>query len=212
MRHGTTGPGCDRAQSFANPRAYAQLQSSSIWASLASSLGITAAVVLLFSFFRPYHTVVYAPKLKHADESRAPPPLGKGPFAWVMPLWRTKEKELIRLAGLDAAIFMRFINMCRNMFFIIAVAGCAILIPINYSKSATTSGSVSWIMRLTPQGVWNNAHWGTVICAWIFNITVIGLLWWNYRKVLQLRRVYFESPEYQSSLHARSLMVCSFNR
>lgn len=178
---------------------------------MASSLGITTAVVILFSIFRPYHTVVYAPKLKHADEDRAPPPLGKGPLAWVMPLWRTKEKDFIRLAGLDAVIFMRFNNMCRNMFVLMAIAGCAILIPVNYSKSINSDG-VSWVLRLTPQNVWNNAQWGTVVCAWIFNITVIGGLWWNYRKVLQLRRDYFESPDYQRSLHARTLVVCARGR
>lgn len=184
-----------------------QLQTSSIWASLASSLGITAATIILFSFFRPYHTVVYAPKLKHADESRAPPQLGRGPFAWVMPLWRTKETDLIRLAGMDAAVFMRFLDMCRDMFTIMAVAGCAILVPINYTKSINSDG-VSWVLRLTPQNVWNNDQWGTVIVAWIINLTVMGFLWWNYRQVLRMRRTYFDSPEYQTSLHSRSLMVC----
>lgn len=182
------------------------MQSASILASLGSSLGVTVAVIILFSFFRPYHTVVYAPKLKHAEESRAPPPLGKGPFAWIMPLWRTNEKELIRLAGMDAAIFMRFGEMCRNVFTCMSVAACAILIPVNWSLSIETQ-NVNWAIRLTPQNAWNNAQWGTVICAWIYNVTVLGGLWWNYRKVLHLRRAYFESPEYQSSLHARTLMV-----
>ncbi|KAK7748786.1 hypothetical protein SLS53_000810 [Cytospora paraplurivora] len=171
-----------------------------------SSLAFTAAVVLLFSFFRPYHTVVYAPKLKHADEARAPPPLGKGPFSWVPPLWQTKEKDMVRLAGLDAAIFMRFISMLRDMFLVMALIGCAILIPVNYTQSIRFD-SDTWLMRLTPQNVWNGAQWGTVLCAWLFNIVVIGFLWWNYRKVLHLRREFFESMEYQQSLHARTLML-----
>ncbi|POS71283.1 DUF221 family protein, partial [Diaporthe helianthi] len=183
-----------------------QLATSSVWASLASSLGVTAAVVLLFSFFRPYHTVVYAPKLKHADENRAPPPLGKGPFSWIPPLWQTSEKDVIRMAGLDAAIFLRFINMLRNMFVVMSVIGCAILVPVNYTQSIRFD-SDTWLMRLTPSNVWNTAQWATVLCAWLFNIVVLGLLWWNYRKVLQLRREYFESPEYQQSLHSRSLML-----
>ena len=58
-------------------------------------MGITAAIALCFSFVRPYNTVVYAPKLKHADEKHAPPPLGKGIFAWIKPLWSTTEKDLV---------------------------------------------------------------------------------------------------------------------
>lgn len=100
---------------------------------------------------------------------------------------------------------MRFVNMCRNMFVVMAIAGCAILVPLNWVNYVDPPSS--WVLRLTPGGVWNNAQWGTVVCAWIFNISVIGGLWWNYRKVLHLRREYFESPEYQRSLHARTLMV-----
>ncbi|KAI3399687.1 hypothetical protein diail_6036 [Diaporthe ilicicola] len=167
---------------------------------------VTIAVVLLFSFFRPYHTVVYAPKLKHADESRAPPPLGKGPFSWIPPLWQTSEKDMIRLAGLDAVIFLRFINMLRNIFIVLAVIACAILVPVNYTQSIRFD-SDTWLMRLTPSNVWGTAQWATVLCAWIFTIVVLVMLWWNYRKILQLRRAYFESPEYQQSLHSRTLML-----
>lgn len=125
-----------------------------------------------------------------------------------MPLWKTKEKDLVRLAGMDAVIFLRFINMCRNMFVVMALAGCGILIPVNYTQSIMSDG-VSWVLRLTPQNVWNNGQWGTVIVAWIINLTVLGMLWWNYRQITRLRRDYFDTPEYQSSLHARSLMVCA---
>ncbi|KAK7721331.1 hypothetical protein SLS64_001627 [Diaporthe eres] len=165
-----------------------------------SSLGVTAAVVLLFSFFRPYHTVVYAPKLKHADESRAPPPLGKGPFSWIPPLWQTTEKDMIRMAGLDAVIFLRFINMLRNMFIIMAIIGCAVLVPVNYTQSIRFD-SDTWLMRLTPSNVWNEAQWATVLSAWLFNIVVLGFLWWNYRKVLHLRREYFETTDGMMQLY-----------
>lgn len=110
------------------------------------------------------------------------------------------------MAGLDAAIFLRFINMLRNMFLVMAVLGCAVLVPVNSTQSIKYD-SDTWLMRLTPQNVYNEAQWATVLCAWLFNILVLGLLWWNYRKVLQLRREYFETPEYQQSLHSRTLMV-----
>ncbi|KAK1759174.1 protein OSCA1 [Echria macrotheca] len=183
-----------------------QLQQSSVYAALGSSLGITAAIALCFSFVRPYNTVVYAPKLKHADEKRAPPPLGKGIFAWIGPLWRTTEKDLVALVGMDATIFMRFTRMCRNLFVILSVFVCAILIPVNYTKGVFFPDATE-LSRMGPSNVWGEAHWATVVVAWLSNITVCGFLWWNYRKVLLLRRQYFESEEYQQSLHARTLML-----
>jgi calcium permeable stress-gated cation channel len=151
---------------------------------------------------------VYAPKLKHADEKHAPPPIGKGLFAWVKPLWSTSEKDVIAHAGLDAAVFLRFTRMCRNIFCVLAIFGCAIVIPINWTQNSGND-SQKWFKRITPLEVWNSAQWVQVVFAYLVNATICGFLWWNYRKVLQLRRGYFDSEEYQYSLHARTLMVSS---
>ncbi|KAK3352805.1 hypothetical protein B0T25DRAFT_193351 [Lasiosphaeria hispida] len=185
----------------------AQLQQTSVIAALGSSVGITFAIAACFSFLRPYNNVVYAPKLKHADEKHAPPPLGKGVFAWMKPLWATTEQDLVRLIGMDATIFMRFTRMCRDLFVILSVLGCCILIPVNFTKDAIKDPKVGWMTRITPSNVWADAHWATVVVAWLSTIIICGFLWWNYRKVLLLRRQYFGSEEYQQSLHARTLML-----
>ncbi|KAK4140377.1 uncharacterized protein C8A04DRAFT_15013 [Dichotomopilus funicola] len=182
----------------------AKFQQNAVFAALASSLGITAAIAVCFSFLRPYNSVVYAPKLKHADEKHAPPPLGKGVLAWVFPLWSTSEADVVNLVGMDAAVFMRFTRMCRNIFLALSLFGCAILIPVNWNNFV--GKDAPWLTRITPADVWGPAHWATVTFAWLSTIVVCGFLWWNYKKVLLLRRTYMQSEEYQHSLHARTLM------
>jgi len=151
---------------------------------------------------------VYAPKLKHADDKHAPPPMGKGFFAWVKPVVSTKEQDLINGIGLDATIFLRFARMCRNIFLCITVLGCGILIPINMIKGTGSANSnTTFLALVSPLNTYDQANWGQVICAWLFDVIIAGFLWWNYKKVLALRRQYFASPEYQKSLHARTLMV-----
>lgn len=172
---------------------------------MGSSLGITAGIAICFSFLRPYNSVVYAPKLKHADDKHAPPPLGNGVFAWVAPLWSTSEQDMVNLVGMDAAIFMRFTRMCRNIFVVLSILGCAVLIPINWVNG--TPVNPKWLYRITPQDVWGSPHWATVVFAYLLTIIVCGFLWWNYRKVTQMRLRYMQSDEYQQSLHARTLMV-----
>ncbi len=108
-----------------------QIQSDAVLASVATSFAITIVIALIFCLLRPWNTVVYAPRLRHADEKHAPPPVGKGLFAWVTPVIKTKEQAVIEKVGLDAAIFLRFIKMCRNMFLILTIVGCSILIPVN---------------------------------------------------------------------------------
>ncbi|RDW88937.1 putative RSN1 [Coleophoma cylindrospora] len=183
-----------------------QIQAGSIYASLGTSIGFSLLIAVLFSLLRPYNSIVYAPKLRVADEKHAPPPMGRGMFAWFGPVVKTTEQDIIVQVGLDATIFLRFLRMCRNIFVVLSIFGCGILIPINLIKGVKYSNS-SFISRLTPLYTYGVANWGETICAWIFDIIVCGFLWWNYRKVLFLRRQYYDSPEYHASLHARTLMI-----
>jgi len=127
-------------------------------------------------------------------------------FAWVGPVLGTKEQDLIPLIGLDATVFLRILRMCRNLFLALSAIGCGILIPVNLIKGQKFK-SQSQVSKVTPVNTYGRDNWGMVICAWLFNITIAGFLWWNYRAVLRLRRQYYDSPEYQASLHARTLMV-----
>ncbi|KAI1846718.1 hypothetical protein JX266_007291 [Neoarthrinium moseri] len=200
-----TDPGAELLELLNDP--FKQpLGEGAVWSALGSSVGITVGIALLFSFVRPYNTVVYAPKLKHSDEKHAPPPIGKGVFAWIGPVLKTSEHDIVNHAGMDAAIFLRFTRMCRNIFLVLSILGCGILIPINYTQNSGNSEQ-KWLKRITPLEVWGGKQWGLVVVTYLFNFTICGILWWNYRKVLQLRRRYFESEEYQNSLHARTLML-----
>lgn len=131
--------------------------------------------------------------------------MGKGIFAWFAPVIKTKEHDLIQQIGLDATVFLRVLRMLRNIFVALAVIGCGILIPVNYVKGVQKG--VDFVVRVTPLNTYGNANWAIVICAYLFNFTIAGFLWYNYGKVLALRREYYESAEYQNSLHARTLMV-----
>lgn len=184
---------------------------ASVYSAAAISLTVTGAIAIAFSFLRPYHQVIYAPKSKHADEKHAPPALGKAPWSWLIVVWKTTEDQLVEQIGMDATIFLRFLRMIRNLFLVLTVVGVAIVVPVNlsnYNSNADTKGQKNaWLMRITPLGVWGGATWSQVALAWSFDIIIMGFLWWNYRKVLQLRRRYFESTEYQQSLHSRTLMM-----
>ncbi|PKS06766.1 hypothetical protein jhhlp_006840, partial [Lomentospora prolificans] len=184
-----------------------QLQTTSLWVALGTSLGFTAGIAVLFSLLRPYNQTVYAPRLKHADEKHAPPPIGKKVWAWVRPLWSTNEADMVGYVGMDAVIFLRFTRMCRNIFLVLTVLGCAIIIPINIKYVDQATKPDSWLAVITPSNVWGSPQWAQVVFAYLVNIVVCGFLWWNYRKILFLRRKYFESEEYQNSLHARTLML-----
>ena len=172
-------------------------------------------ITIFFSLIRPHHSLVYAPKLKYADKKHAPPPVGKGIFAWVGPLFKTNEDTIVEKVGLDAAIFLRFTRMLRNMFLILSLIGCGILIPVHVLKvnqGIVPKGGRTFISSMTPLQVQGSPMWAHVVVAYLFTITVLFFLWMNWRAVVRLRRNYFESKAYQNSLHSRTVWMIDIPR
>ena len=170
--------------------------------------------MILFSWLRPHNSVVYAPKLKYADEKHAPPQIGKGMFAWFGPVATIKEAALVEKVGLDGAVFLRFTRMCRNIFLVTSLVAIGILLPANVAgsnkelvkQSFSLDKSDAFFTTMTPQLVWGKALWAHVIGAYLIDIVIAFFLWRNYIVVTRLRRHYFESADYLQSLHSRTLM------
>ncbi len=170
-------------------------------------------MVLVFCFLRPRISRVYAPRAKHADEKHRPLELGNKPWSWLAAVKDVKEQDLVNMVGLDAVVFLRFLRMLRNIFLVLAVVGCGILIPINVAGGSSFYNqwnNVATLMKFTPQYIWGQKFWAYVLVAYIVQGTVCFFLWWNYRAVLKLKRAYFNSYEYQASLQARTLLVSSY--
>jgi hypothetical protein len=186
-----------------------QMQGQAVLSAFGLSVGATLIIALIFCFVRPYNTVVYAPRLRHADEKHAPPQLSKSPWAWLGPVMQTKEDLLVEKVGMDAALFIRFTGMCRDIFLVLTLVGCGILVPVYLrgSQQNQNSKSIDAFTKLTPQFLVGSSYWGIVVAEWAINVILIIFLWWNYRAVTRLRRRYFESAEYQTALHARTLIV-----
>ncbi len=186
-----------------------EFYSKSFLSAIIFSFALTAAITLAFCFFRPWNNVVYAPRAKHADSKHAPPVIGKGLFGWIKPLYQTKEQDLVERCGLDAAVFMRFSRMMRNMFLTLAVVGCGILIPTTLlSSNGDLSNGSAFLQRLTPVYMnGNTSFWAYVAVAYLFDIIIFYFLWRNYGAILKLRRQYFDSKDYQRSLHSRTLLL-----
>jgi hypothetical protein len=137
--------------------------------------------------------------------------MDKSLFAWFRPVFKTNEPEYMHIIGMDATVFLRIARMCRNMFICLAIVACAIILPVNIAKATDVGGdnkSISNIVFLmTPMYLFGQPFWAYVICAYAFDIVVCGFLWWTYRAIHRLRRSFMESPEYQNSLHSRTLMI-----
>ncbi|KAL8916931.1 MAG: hypothetical protein Q9208_008252 [Pyrenodesmia sp. 3 TL-2023] len=192
-------------------------QANAFWAALGTSMAVMILITLAFSLMRPRNNIVYAPKVKYADEKHAPPKIGKGLFEWVGPVTKAKESLLVEKTGLDAAIFLRFTRMLRNIFLILSVLGIVVLLPANVLGTDTGfvnrnnfKGGQSYFVKTTPQypdPKRRGAFWVHVASVWVIDLAVAFFLWRNYVSVVRLRRQYFDSTDYLMSLHSRTLLV-----
>lgn len=165
-------------------------------------------------FNAPSLQIVYEPKVKYHVGDKKPPRISDGIFGWVSPLIHTKEPELVDKIGLDAAVFLRFIRMMRWMFLTIAFLTSAILIPINvtYNLRKVRTKNRDVLSMLTIRDVEGNLLFAHVVVTYVICFVVMGFVWWNWRKVVELRTKWFRSPEYIQSFYARTLMLNDVNR
>ena len=201
---------CLSYMALINTYCSSQVHQIAVFSALGYSVGTMVLITLAFSLMRPHNSVVYAPKMKYADDKHAPPRIGKGMFAWFWPIVSVKEAELVEKIGLDGTIFLRFTKMCRNIFTLATIVAVAILLPANVisnKKNKSQTLSHGFLTLSTSQGVMGAALWVHVVCAWAVNIIVAFFLWRNYTAVTRMRRQYFESAEYLTALHSRTLML-----
>ncbi|KAH9942140.1 uncharacterized protein BXZ73DRAFT_97565 [Epithele typhae] len=172
-------------------------------------LGISFATVILFNLLRPRNKIIYEPKVKYHVGDKVPPRASDSFLGWVSPLIHTKEAELVDKIGLDAAIYLRFIRLCRWLFTAITFVCCAVLIPINvtYNLAHVKSKNRDALSMLTIRDVSGNLLFAHVAVTYVITFLVIGFVYVHWREVVRLRRSWFRSPEYVQSFYARTLIV-----
>ncbi|BFZ55714.1 hypothetical protein PYCC9005_002755 [Savitreella phatthalungensis] len=198
----------------ANTEQRGKFDIKSILSSVGFSLGVSIVLLLAFSVLRPRNTVVYAPKVKYADEKHQPPRLRDTPWAWIRPILTLREDALVDKVGLDAIIYLRFLRMCRNYLALVSILGAGAIIPINIigtnqtaKSSSDSTGSLNPLLRLTVSGLTGNWIIPHIAFSYVFLAILLVFIWFNYRRVCRLRQRYFASDEYQSALASRTLMM-----
>ncbi|KAI0645179.1 DUF221-domain-containing protein [Trametes meyenii] len=173
-------------------------------------LGVSLVTVLVFNILRPNNKIVYEPKVKYHVGNKVPPKPSDSFLGWVSPLLHTKEPELVDKIGLDAAIFLRFLRLCRWLFTCVAALTCGVLIPVNvifnlkFVKKDDRDVLSMLTIRDLEQSNWIFAH---IVVTYAITFLVMAFVWYHWREVVRLRRDWFRSPEYVQSFYARTLMV-----
>ncbi|OWZ50389.1 hypothetical protein C368_06530 [Cryptococcus neoformans 125.91] len=216
----TTDPGAAVSSFVASYEStLTQVSVRAVGSQFALMTGISMATLLAFSFFRPREKKVYAPKIKYQvskpadplddpDYEPPPPPISNGFFAWLSPMIHLKEEEIIANIGLDAATFLRFLRMLRNIFTVTSIIVAALLvIDIIYNLKYVNSNDRNALSLLTIQNVSGSWVWPALAASYVINIVAMYFIWLNWKSMVRLRKGWFRSPAYQTKIYSRTLMV-----
>ncbi|KIR52730.1 hypothetical protein I315_04593 [Cryptococcus gattii Ru294] len=204
----TTDPGAAVSSFVASYEStLTQVSVRAVGSQFALMAGISMATLLAFSFFRPREKKIkyQLPKpvdpIDDPDYEPPPPPISNGFFAWLSPMIRLKEEEIIANIGLDAATFLRFLRMLRNIFTITSIIVVALLvIDIIYNLKYVNSSDRNALSLLTIQNVSGNWMWPALAASYV-------IIWLNWKSMVRLRKGWFRSPAYQTKIYSRTLMV-----
>jgi len=170
---------------------------------------ISVVTILSFNLLRPKNKMIYEPKVKYHVGDKPPPRISDSLFGWLPPLIHTKEPELVDKVGLDAVTFLRFGRLMRWLFLGVTLLTCGILLPINavYNLKKVDKADRDVLSMLTIRNVSGNILFVHVAVTYLITFLIIGLVYIHWKKMVELRRQWYRSPEYLESFYARTLQV-----
>ncbi|KAJ1025085.1 hypothetical protein NDA18_004369 [Ustilago nuda] len=181
-----------------------------IWITLAAFSALSLFTLISFQILRPNNKIVYAPRYKYAEDGRAPPKASESFFGWLPPILKYKEHDLLPLIGLDGVTFLRFIRMMRWMLTTLALLMSLVLMPVDIAYNSRNGGSnlvTNKLNYINMSNVHGTYMWAHVGMSYVGTIVALSFIWYHYREMVRLRWAYFRSEEYQTSFHARTLML-----
>ncbi|KAI3717233.1 hypothetical protein L1987_68718 [Smallanthus sonchifolius] len=181
---------------------------SSFITSLATSLIIFVILMVLFAWLstKPGNAVVYYPNriLKGLDPWEGSGSKTRNPFAWIREAYSSSEEEVIRMSGVDSAVYFVFLSTVFGILLISGILLVPILVPVSITEQnpflMDSTGNTSAFEVLDKLSM---AHlkeqssrlWASVIaCYWVSIVSYI-LLWKAYKHVSDLRATALMSTE-----------------
>ncbi|KAI9228257.1 MAG: hypothetical protein DHS80DRAFT_15887, partial [Piptocephalis tieghemiana] len=162
-------------------------------------------LIFLFSILRSHFKSIYAPRTYMVPEKYRAPVLGSGLFAWLGPIRSVQEKQLARKIGLDAYVFLRYLRAGQYLFFLFALLGCAVLLPVNLDNETIP---VSGMNTLSFSHVTDDRrYWAHLILLWIFAFTTMYVMYRELMNYVQLRHAFLCSPEHRRTRQAFTILV-----
>ncbi|KAJ4869945.1 CSC1-like protein ERD4 [Raphanus sativus] len=178
------------------------------------SLGTSAVifVVLMFLFTwlsrRPGNIPVYYPNriLKGMDPWEGSS-LTRNPFAWIREAFTSTEQDVVKLSGVDTAVYFVFLSTVLGIFSLSALILLPTLLPLSATDNSlknsrnatdtTSNGTFSQLDNLSMANITRKSSrlWAFLGAVYWISVVTYFMLWKAYKHVASLRAEALMSSE-----------------
>ncbi|CAI9089701.1 OLC1v1024322C2 [Oldenlandia corymbosa var. corymbosa] len=181
--------------------------------SLGTSFVIFVVLMFLFTWLsrKPSNSVVYYPNLilKGIDPFEGGK-RSRNPFAWIKEALSSSEADVIRMSGVDSAVYFVFISTVLGILVLSGLVLLPVLLPVAATDRSvraadeTSEGTFNDLDKLSLGHVGKNSTrlWAFVLATYWVSIIAYILLWKAYKHVSDLRKVALESSEVKAEQFA----------
>ncbi|KAI6106921.1 hypothetical protein EDD16DRAFT_1899046 [Pisolithus croceorrhizus] len=169
---------------------------------------VFAAEIIAFTLLRPYFKPIYEPRTVHLIENQRVKPFDGGLFSWPIALFKADYRDIERVNGPDAYLFVRFLRMMIRVLLPIWIISWAVLLPltsVNNSVAGKTGLDRFTFGNVSP---YNQPRYaGHLVCAYLFTFWI----YWNIRREMShfvtVRQLYLVDSKHSRSSQANTILV-----
>jgi hypothetical protein len=149
---------------------------------------------------------LYAARKKQNTQATALPDLPDGFLAWVLPLWRITDEQVLASAGLDAYVYLAFYKLAMKFLVVALFFALVVIKPVHDTHKEKTipdddkddrhkrgEAPTSWVMMATDYEYYSDYLWMYLVFAYLFTGWLLYLIMSTTRKIIEIRQQYLGS-------------------
>ncbi|KAJ2488250.1 phosphate metabolism protein 7 [Coemansia sp. RSA 2320] len=126
-------------------------------------------------------------------------------FSWVAATYKVDSDEVFRVAGPDAAMFMRSLRSNTLVFLVYG----AVALPVLLAVDVDSNGQAMSLERLTMSNIENidGRVWAHIVMFALFPVVALYATLADIRYYIDIRKRYLQDPDYQQQLRANTVIM-----
>lgn len=148
---------------------------STFVSSIVFTSAISAILFLVFTVVRKRYPRVYAPKTYMGPSRERPESNNEGLLGWVFGSRKLNDLEVIDRCGLDAYMFLEFLNKAFFLFMFFAFFAIPVLIPLNAFHQLDLVGLNQFTIAniLDQKRLWGHVWLAVLFCGkWVISLSL----------------------------------------